>query len=719
VSGTTSATAAPALVVGHGGIRIEFDRTTGAITEIGDRSLGLRINDRRAECWRLLVPLPERRGHQIRSSDQRLRDAEPVDDQLRLTWGPLRSEGRSFDIEVVVEVRPTEAGVVFSVVLENRSDCQVEEVTAPCIAGIVRPQDPRGWRMVGPRIISGAWEYELFDSVPSSYHGARKTNVLHPYPGGWTNEMSLGMPWVVLEQSQGPGLYIANDDPEIAFSCFMSEYDVEMRLDAEAQAAFGNSAPQRWPTETGDESTLALGWTLFPFAEPGQTFTGPPIALELIPEGGWRAAVEHFRVGLERRQGPSPRRPTWLADSDGWTAICMMFNDGSVVHRPSDLPRIAADAAAVGITTILLMGWSNGGLDGGFPFYNVDPRLGSEDEFRDALAGCRERGVRVVLMAQLQQVCPESDWFRSEGHAYLVQNPHGDPYYSGGVFYGNNTTLDQLGFTAPQILTANPAHERFREHAIAELTRIVDYGADGVLIDKLHTGDPYSLDFNPNLPGTPATRFHRALAESVREFADAVAEHDQFAIAAECGWDRMMPFCEAAFSRYFERDHLPVQELAFPGVRVTTTLVGDTDTNMINNALRHGHVVCLEPHYVHGEVASLPNVSRYLGEALALRRELRPLLWEGRVADPSSVSVAGDLLHGVFEAPGDGGRPATRAVVLNHFESDTRAALVGVPEGAGMATVHRPFAAPQEVELPGMIEVPAGEYVVIVTERPS
>jgi hypothetical protein len=623
-------------------------------------------------------------------------------------------EGSLLDIEVVLDVAVSDTEATFRISLVNRSPFIVEEVIAPCLAGIKRPTDFDAWRLIGPRTISGAFEYRVFDVVPSSYHGPRKSNVLHPYPGGWTNEMSLGMPWVALEHSSGAGLYVGNHDEDITFSCFMTEFDAELRLDAEDQIAFGNSAPQRWPSEPED-GTLALAWAHFPFVAPQESFRGPDIVVRSLKEAGWRAAVDYFRVEREQRLEVTPSRRTWLADADVWAFVCMMFNDGTVLKRVSDLPHLAAQASAAGIGTLVLLGWSEGGLDAGFPFYRLDSRLGTPAEFSAALEECRGSGVHALVLAQIQQICAETAWFREEGHRYLVQNPSGDPYYYGGVHYAPNTLLMQLGFEAPQILTANPAHPEFRKLILAELERIVDYGVDGVLLDKVNCGDPYSLDFNPSLAGTPSTRFHRALEETVREFIARLDRHPNFAVVTESGWDRVMPYCEAALTRYFEREHLPVQELAYPDVRVTTTVVADSDTNTVNNALRYGHVICLEPHYSHDDLTSLPNLTRYIREVSKLRRHLRGLLWDGTIADPTCVEVVGDdVLYGVFTPTTVSSSNGQLAVVLNHFQDAPRAATIACPNKPGAAIVYRPFREPERVDVPLELVVPPGEYVVLV-----
>jgi hypothetical protein len=704
---------------------LAFDGSTGAITEIRDASvdLSLTIDPTRAGSWKLLIPLPGRRGHYVGGSSQPLRDASVFDDRLTLAWTDLESSAGRWNIELELEVRIEDGQIIFQLNVENGSGYVIEEAIAPYISGIASPDAPDEWRLVGPRIISGAFEYPIFDQVPSSYHGAGISNVLHPYPGGWTNEMSLGMPWVALERKTGEALYIGNHDSMITYSAFLAEFDTQLRLDSGTQAAFGNSAPQRWPDEPSESSNLALAWASFPFCGPGESFEGPPIALRFLPEGGWRAATEQFRTGFQERTRAIPRPRTWLSDSDAWLSMTMRFNDGTVARRIGDLPQIARDCANAGIETLLLSGWSTGGLDSGFPFYRVDPVLGSEDEFRNAMDRCRQEGVGVLLMTQLQQICPETDWFRREGHRYLVRNPNGDPYYYGGVHYGSNTLLNQLGFSAPQIITANLAHSGFRKLVLDELDHVMDLGADGMLIDKLHTGDPYSLDYNPELPGTPATRFHRALYDTLVEFVEAARRRNpQFAIAAECGWDRAMVHSEASYSRYFERDHLPVQELALPHVRWTTTMVGDTDTHMVNNALRYGHVICAEPQYCHGDIASIPNLARYIGEVHKLRMgKLRHLLWDGNLIDPvvAGLRVEGPVGVGAFT----GGRAladpdSELAIVLNHFEDADQVASIAAEPRWRSATLYQPFQRPETVapSLEGIV-VPFGEYVVIVLRQ--
>lgn len=717
----------------RGGLHALFDPVTGGIEALGNDHLDLELVGRvaAAEAWRLLIPLPGQRGNYVRSREQRLRTAAHDENgrRLRLTWGPLASDIGELEIDVTLDVAISEDDeLTFRLEIDNRSPYPVEEVLSPCIGGVARPTDPDRWRLVAPRVISGGMEVALFDEVPASYHGPRRPNLLFPYPGGWTHPLALGMPWVSIGHPDGRSVYLGNHDDNVAFSAFWVEFDAQLRFDTRSTAALSSSAQQRWPEPQSDpDASATLGWVDFPFLAPGERYQGPPIVIRFHADG-WRGSAARFRRAHGARLGESRRPHSWASDTDAWLTVVMMFNDGKIAVRASGLSGLAEEAAAAGISAILLAGWSIGGLDGGMPDYHVDPRLGSEDDFRQALEACRERGVRVMLMAQIGQVVAGTEWFRAEGYRYVVRHADGNPYFAGGVYYGWNTLLDQLGYSAPQIVTANPAHPSFRTYVTAQLEHILDLGADGVLLDKLNTGDPFCLDYNEDLPGTPSTRFHAALIDTLRAFVEIACNRDPaFAITAETGWDRAMPYVDAAYTRYFDREHLPVQELTFPEVRLTTTIVGNTDRAMVNNALRYGHVICVEPGYFHARPADVPDLVAYVRETIRLRRLLRGLLWDGRLVDDQHVVVSGQVLHSVFagapqSAAGAGISTPDEspiAVVVSHFETDGREVRIDVRRTVRHGVIHRPFRAPERVELPLTADVPPGEFFVLTVGDPG
>ncbi len=47
------------------------------------------------------------------------------------------------------------------------------------------------------------------------------------------------------------------------------------------------------------------------------------------------------------------------------------------IMKFKDLPRWALDTLEYGVKSVLVSGWSLGGHDGSYPYYEPDPRLGT------------------------------------------------------------------------------------------------------------------------------------------------------------------------------------------------------------------------------------------------------------------------------------------------------------------------------------------------------
>lgn len=698
---------------------VEVDPTTGVLTRLEHEGLGLNLvaEPRLAENWRLQVPLPSRRGHFILGTQQALRAVTWDGTEAVLRWSDLTSPDGQFDIEVLLRLRFRTDELECDVTVHNHSPYVVEAVYAPCLGGVRRTADAADWQLFGARVISGAWSYPFFQEVVSSYHGPPVSNVLHPYPGGWTNPSSLGMPWVALLNDRSRrGVYIGNHNPEITFSTFWAEFNMPLAIRTANQAAFGSFVTQTWPAPEAmaDQPYGAtLGWVMFPFLPAGDQWHGPPIVVKFL-EGTWWQAADRFRAWIDSRQPQRDHSWSWLYQADAWLSLVMLENDGTLRYHARDLARVAAEAASAGVGVLLLVGWSMGGLDGGYPDYRVDPRVGGEAEFAQAVAACQAGGVRVMLMANVAQVHVETPWFKAEGHRYIVRNAFGDYYGAGGVWYGFATLMDQLGSTVPQMMTANPAHPAFQAHMVRSLEAMQALGIDGILLDKVNTGDPYCLDFNPELPGTPASRFHAALERTVRAGVEATQQKSpDFRYAIETGWDRILPYGDAAYTRYFEQDHAPLVEYLFPEVRQTNCVVSDADLALVNNCLRHGHIICFEALYYHGVLSDVPRLTRYVREVLRVRRELRHLLWDGRIIPADFAEVRGQVWTGAFATSQRALREV--ALVLNHFERTPQPVEIAFRDGPWtQARLFRPFREPEEVGLPVSTSLAPDEFLVIV-----
>ncbi len=85
-----------------------------------------------------------------------------------------------------------------------------------------------------------------------------------------------------------------------------------------------------------------------------------------------------------------------------------------------DLPKLAADAKKYGVTTCEILGWDIGGIDRGYPQYRPDPRLGTPEEFRQALAEVKKIGVHPLIFANIQVADTATPLFNQQLYRYVL-----------------------------------------------------------------------------------------------------------------------------------------------------------------------------------------------------------------------------------------------------------------------------------------------------------
>jgi hypothetical protein len=700
-------------------VRLRVDPQTGGLVELAHPGLGIDLvgEPRLAEGWRLLAHLPG--GFTtLRAVDQPAPQVNAAGDELELTWTRLATPDGEVEATVRQRLRLDGDTLTARLEIDNRSPHLIEEAYPLCVGGMARHgADGEDWRMLVPGLIFGGEEWAFYREFPGKYLGFRRSSFAYAYPGASVDywQQNLCMPWVSLyDEQRRVGVSFSNLNPEIAFSAFWGELAPQPDFASPKARAL-----MLWPDPDRVQDDVPVGattgWAFFPFLAEG-VWESPPVVVR-FHEGTWREAARHYRGWFDEHVGTVTARRDGLAARDAWQNTYLETPGGRIRYRFEDIPKLGRDAQDAGIDVIMVGGYHQGGLDTSYPrFSTPSERLGTADDLRAGIAACQEQGVDVLLFANANQVSLDAPDYDERLSAFVNQRPDGRPHLP--IAFGFDRLLSFMGISVPHMVSGNLVHDELREMVMGGWRDLVGFGPRGIQIDKLIAGEPYNLDFNPEAPGHPMSNSHRALVAAVAEFAAEARARDVAPwIALETAWDRLMPYAEVLYCRFFGTDHVPVQEVTFPEVKATCCVCGQFDFGLVNNCVRYGHVIALEGDYLWGTSADVPAIVPYVREVLRMRRGLMDNLWWAAIVEPdfADIDAPAELRVGAFEAWDEAPETGTRhALVLHHFEAEPLDVRIGFAEPYTRAVVHRPFAPPQTLDAPVDLRVARDEVVVVL-----
>src|SRR5262249_1028776 len=132
-----------------------------------------------------------------------------------------------------------------------------------------------------------------------------------------------------------------------------------------------------------------------PFVNPQETRTLARIVMSPY-QGDWAEGVAALKRWREEVFHPV-RNPGWLGEVHAWQQLQIGGSEDDLRTKFVDLPARVASLAENQVSALQLVGWNDGGQDRGNPSHDPDPRLGSWEELREAIAEIEASGVRVIL----------------------------------------------------------------------------------------------------------------------------------------------------------------------------------------------------------------------------------------------------------------------------------------------------------------------------------
>ena len=335
-----------------------------------------------------------------------------------------------------------------------------------------------------------------------------------------------------------------------------------------------------------------------------------------------------------------------------------------------------------GVKAIQLVGWNDGGQDKGNPSHDPDPRLGTFEELRQAIAEIKAMGVKLVLFSKFTWADRATDRFRNDLIRLAVKDPYGDYYMHGGYQYQTITQL--LDINTRRLIPMCFSSEEYLRVCDEEFRKIVDLGADGTLFDECLHHMPTLLCFDTSHGhryGMPTFANDRKLIDNFHSISDSV--NPEFLFVGEACYDWEMDTYQMSYHRSWSKTHIPLSRYMLPEGLFMTAVTGFNDRNMINQCLLYRYIISYEPYHFKGHLDDYPLTVAYGRQMDALRMELRDYFWDGDFHHEigASVTANGKPHHpfavfvnrengktGVVIANYDESRPVTTQVTLHNGE---------------------------------------------------
>jgi hypothetical protein len=595
---------------------------TGAIIGLESKLTGWKILDRPelGLSFRLLLPLSEElRNNQVLGERQRPASIAPSADgtSVRIAWDALVSErGGRHDIGVVLDLRMEDRAAIFAMSIDNRSSLTVENVYCPYLGDLRSPPGAE-WFKTFIYHYGAANEWGLRPTYQNlrGYYGS-------DYPiqfAAWSAACGSPMSPYVLLRGPSEGLYAgtARDTTELV------AWGTELR------PGFGSSIDSRVPEKdriSGKDVAIRFAAVHVPYILGGEKRSLPPVALEAF-SGDWQAGVDIHKRIFALDLEPA-RAPQWAREPHAWLQLHINSPEDELRLRFVDLPKVAAECARHGVRAIQLVGWNDGGQDQGNPSHDPDPRLGSFEELKTAIAEVRAMGVKLILFAKFTWADRATEAFRKGLHRLAIKDPYGDCYVYAGYQY--QTATQFLDINTKRLIPMCFLSEDYLKVCEAEFAKILELGADGFLFDECLHHSPALLCFDEghgHRRGAPVYANDNLLIERFSRMAARV--NPDFLFAGEACYDREMAVYQLSYHRSESKLHLPVPRYSLPSGQYMTAVTGFDDRNMIAQCLLYRYIVSYEPFNFKGRLEDFPLTLEYGQKMDELRTSLRDYFWDG------------------------------------------------------------------------------------------
>jgi hypothetical protein len=374
----------------------------------------------------------------------------------------------------------------------------------------------------------------------------------------------------------------------------------------------------------------AVRWVHFPFIKPGETWDSGDFILYLHP-GDWYAgarAYQEFATAHYPYNAPQHIREA-LGIRTIWPAV-----RGELPTFPiSGIDEYAEEIADpdLGLAELCVWHWW---LQNGYPIV-LDPRLGTEEDFKAALQRCRQLGVPVSLFVShhLVRDAEETDDARVHLNSALQRVQQNWTYGPGFV------PRFAPSFSGTHAMTQGSAlSPAWRETGLEEYRKILKRGATSICFDQFRAWP--EPNFNPSIDGRPDEEGEKLL-EFAREARKLIhAKNPDGTFSGEHITDVKMPVLDYTWEWKNRMADAGPFRYVFPQFRLNTN-VNEHPRGALLGFMEGALLNVIPGNMRTYRLRDCPELSRMLRQLAALRRRFLPYFTEGQFRFREGLSVDG------------------------------------------------------------------------------
>ena len=653
----------PAIALENSLLKATFDKNTGALQTLLHKPTKWRIQ-RRAKLgllFRMLAPIPNRRNNPILGEKQappRI-EHDAANNRLTLHWDKLISQhGGELDIAFTATIALTDAGLAFDGQIANRSPHVLEAIQYPLIGDLARPS-----------------KSAKVEQLTLSYWGMTRTPI---FPTFANNKGYFGtdfpihltggpaIPFVLLDTGTH-GLYIGHHDTTAKN---MVQFIGELKPGYEHVDTFQVGTVPATDEISGEPNHVEYSTAHFPFVNPGETAQIGRIMVSPYV-GSWHKGADDYRAWRDTWFKPA-RVPDWAKGVHSWQQIHINSPEDELRCRYTELLKYGQDCAKHGVAAIQLVGWNLEGQDRGNPSHDTEPRLGTPEELKAAIADIHKLGVKMILFTKFIWADRSHPWFRKELIKWAAKDPYGDYYVYSGYQYQTPTQLADIN--TRRLIPMCMAAEGYRQIAAREFQKVLDLGAAGMVFDECAHHSPAFYCFDPSHAHHVPAHVYEGDMKLLQQFHQLTDQQSpDFLYAGESCYELEQPYYNVVYYR-IDKDHVPMHRYIDPQIGIMMAIYGHDEREAINQCLLYRYIISYEPRNFKGRLEEFPLSLEYGKKVDGLRKRYAEFLWDGTFRHTLGAKVhtkgKNQPTYSVFTAAS-----GKRAVVLANFDPKKTLAL--------------------------------------------